>query len=233
MLLHETEVLRHDHLRFQQKLVFTIGISLLETNHRPVGSDRMKPRSLEDVGGGRLEQDLRSLKGDIAYRFAARNIANTDGKIDRQDDNGAGAARHRSIGHVIQDRLLVTMLLHETEALRHGHLRRQQKLMLTIGGRMEQDLRERPQRCRRPSARCRERGKSRDEQHATFSGDEYETTFSLARQEMVSSKLLSLEMCMKLLSPSHSRKTGDEHKATFPGGKHKATLSLSCSQDKR
>ena len=49
----------------------------------------------------------------------------------------------------------------------------------------------------------------------------------------MSTRLLSLEMSARPLSPSHALKARDEHKVTFSGDEHKATLSLSCSQDKR
>ena len=49
----------------------------------------------------------------------------------------------------------------------------------------------------------------------------------------MSTRLLSLEMSTRLLSPSHSLKARDEHVATFSGGERKATSSLSFSQGKR
>ena len=83
--IHETEALCDDHLRIQQKLMFTIGVSFLETNHRPVGLDRTKPRSPEDVGSGRQERDLTSLKGAIVHGFAAKNIAGNKGRQEISD----------------------------------------------------------------------------------------------------------------------------------------------------
>jgi len=64
----------------------------------------------------------------------------------------------------------------------------------------------------------------------------------------MSTRLLSLEMSTRLLSPSHSLKARDElkatvsgdslkardeHKAAVSGDEHKATVSLSFSQYKR
>ena len=45
---------------------------------------------------------------------------------------------------------------------------------------------------------------------------------SRALKEM-STRLLSPEMSTRLLSPSRALKTRDEHKATFSGNEHKAT----------